>query len=140
MMCQECNSSSVDEREVIPLVEKEQVCECPTGLSGRYIQPCLLLVLSQKDSYGYELIGEVARLGATPDASAVYRTLRKMEGERLLKSEWITEGTGPAKRFYKITPEGEDLLHSWVVVLRGNKERLEHFLDEYSKKFRKEIK
>ncbi len=135
-MCRECNPASMNGRESFPMIEKEQVCECPTGLSGRYIQPCLLLVLSEKDSYGYELIGEVAKLGASPDASAVYRALRRMDSEGLVRSEWITEGAGPAKRFYKITPEGEDLLHSWVVVLRGNKERLEHFLDEYSEKFK----
>lgn len=139
-MCQECNSDAVSKTEASLPLAKEQACECPTGMSGRYIQPCLLLVLSQKDSYGYELIEEVRKLGATPDASGVYRTLRRMEKEGLVKSEWITEGTGPARRFYKITAEGEDLLHSWVAVLEGNRQSLERFLSEYNKKFRKERK
>lgn len=119
---------------------KEQACECPTGLSGRYTQPCLLLALSRKDSYGYELIEIIGKFGAIPDASAVYRMLRRMESERLVESEWITDGPGPAKRFYKVTPEGEDLLHSWVAVLQSHKVSLEHFLDEYNKKFGQEVK
>jgi PadR family transcriptional regulator PadR len=118
----------------------EKTCECPTGLSGKYIQPCLLLILSQKDSYGYELMEEVRKLGATPDASAVYRTLRRMEAEELVESQWITEGTGPAKRVYKITPEGEDFLNSWVAVLNSHKASLEQFLDVYNRKFEKEAK
>ncbi len=139
-MCQECNSATANEKsETFQMVE-EPACECPTGLSGRYVQPCLLLVLSQKDSYGYEMISEVQKLGATADPSAVYRTLRKMESEGLVKSEWNTEGVGPAKRFYKITPEGEDFLHSWVVVLKGHKESLEQFLDGYYEKFIKEVR
>lgn len=139
-MCRECNTHTMNAKETIPLLGKEQACECPTGLSGRYTQPCLLLALSQKNSYGYELIDTIGKLGAIPDASAVYRALRKMEDERLVESEWITEGPGPAKRFYKITKEGEDLLHSWVAVLKGHKESLEIFLDEYNKKFREEVK
>lgn len=139
-MCKECNSDLVSISEPTLERQKEQACECPTGMSGRYMQPCLLLVLSQKDSYGYELIEEVRKLGATPDASGVYRTLRRMEGEGLVESQWITEGTGPARRFYKITPEGEDLLHSWVAVLEDNRKSLERFLDEYDAKFRKERK
>jgi poly-beta-hydroxybutyrate-responsive repressor len=135
-MCCECNSDPIKEIESTIHRGQEQACECPTGLSGRYVQPCLLLVLSQKDSYGYEMISEVQKLGATTDPSAVYRALRKMEGEGLVKSEWNTEGVGPAKRFYKITPEGEDLLHSWVVVLKGHKESLDQFLNEYRREMK----
>jgi PadR family transcriptional regulator PadR len=97
----------------------------------------LVLVLSQKDSYGYELMEEIQHLGATPDASAVYRMLRRMESEELVESQWVTEGTGPAKRVYKITPEGEDLLNSWVAVLNSHKESLQQFLDVYKQEIRK---
>jgi DNA-binding PadR family transcriptional regulator len=58
----------------------------------------------------------------------------------LSESQWVTEGTGPAKRVYKITPEGEDLLNSWVAVLNSHKESLEQFLDVYNRKFEKEAK
>ncbi len=128
--------------DVMPNLQgsNKQACQCPTGLSGKYMQPCLLLVISQKDSYGYELMEEVRKLGATPDASAVYRMLRQMESEGLVKSEWVTEGPGPAKRVYKITPEGGDFLSSWVTVVKNHKESLDFFLDEYNKKFKKEIK
>jgi poly-beta-hydroxybutyrate-responsive repressor len=139
-MCEECSTTSI--KDTMPNLTElnEKTCECPTGLSGKYIQPCLLLVLIQKDSYGYELMEEVRKLGATPDASAVYRMLRRMEGEGLVGSQWFTEGPGPAKRFYKITPEGEDLLNSWVAVLNSHKESLEQFLDVYNRKFEKGAK
>jgi poly-beta-hydroxybutyrate-responsive repressor len=133
-MYEECNTTSISDAMPNLTGLNEKTCACPTGLSGKYIQPCLLLVLSQKDSYGYELMEEVRKLGATPDASAVYRMLRRMEGQEFVESQWITEGPGPAKRFYKITPEGEDLLDSWVAVLKSHKESLEQFIDLYSKK------
>jgi len=33
------------------------------------------------------------------DPGAIYRTLRLLESEELIKSKWDTEETGPAKKF-----------------------------------------
>ena len=115
---------------------REESCPCPGGLSGKFIQPCLLLLLSREDSYGYELMDRLQRMGAPSDAAAVYRMLRRMEEDGLVTSEWDTEGTGPAKRNYGITAEGEDLLHTWAVGLRRDKQVLEGFLDFYGKRFK----
>lgn len=117
-------------------VASAEACPCPRGLSGKFIQPCLLLLLSQEDSYGYVLMDRLQRLGAPSDAGAVYRMLRGMEEEGLMTSEWNTEGVGPAKRYYRITPEGEDLLHTWAVAIRRDKEVLEGFLGLYRKRFK----
>ena len=111
-------------------------CPCPGGLSGKFIQPCLLLMLSQEDTYGYVLMDRLQQLGAPSDASAVYRMLRRMEQDGLVTSEWDTEGTGPAKRYYRITQGGEELLHTWTAAIRQDKEVLEGFLGLYSKRFK----
>ena len=113
---------------------RAQVCACPGGLSGKFIQPCLLLLLSHEDSYGYVLMSRLQQLGAPSDAGAVYRMLRRMENETLVTSEWNTEGAGPAKRYYRITPEGEELLHTWTVAVQRDKEILQGFLDLYHKR------
>lgn len=87
----------------------------------RLVSPTLLLLLHQKNSHGYELIEKLEELGMTPDASVVYRQLRHLEKERLLRSAWDTSGPGPAKRVYKLTADGEDLLHAWFVSLKKEK-------------------
>ncbi len=56
-----------------------------------------------------------------------------MGNECLVKSEWDTGGSGPAKRHYKLTADGEDLLHSWVITIKKNKAILENFLELYNK-------
>ena len=101
-------------------------------LSEKFIQPCLMYLLHRQNSYGYGLIDNLKALGISPDASSVYRNLRRMEKEGLVRSEWDTEGNGPAKRYYKLTADGEDLLHSWVLTVRRNKDILENFLELYS--------
>ncbi|MDI3533831.1 MAG: PadR family transcriptional regulator, regulatory protein PadR [Thermosediminibacterales bacterium] len=113
-------------------------CECHSGQMRRFIQPCMLLLLYEKPTHGYELMEKLRDFGfenGNPDPGAVYRNLRKMEEEGLVESKWETEGTGPAKRLYSVTPEGLDILHSWSVNIRNNIKRLEYFLERYEKNF-----
>ena len=44
----------------------------------------------------------------------IYRHLRDLEENGLVSSEWKTDGTGPAKRMYELTPEGESVLEFWI--------------------------
>lgn len=105
------------------------------GRMTRFLQPRLLLLLAQrKQSYGYELIeaiGDTDFGGTSLDTGTVYRTLRSMEKEQLVISAWDTEGTGPARRIYRLTDEGKDVLHSWYVSIRQRKTALERFLEAY---------
>jgi len=57
-----------------------------------------------------------------------------------VKSKWNTKGIGPAKRIYRLTPQGEEILHGWAVTLRKRKESLEQFLDLYRNHYKKGLK
>jgi poly-beta-hydroxybutyrate-responsive repressor len=91
-------------------------------------------LLREKESYGYELIDRVNNLpfsDSLVDPGAVYRTLRQMEREGLVKSEWSTKESGPARRIYRITGDGEDRLYGWVANLKRRKEAIVKFLKRY---------
>lgn len=111
-------------------------CQCPGGRMTRFLQPRLLLLLAKmKQSYGYELIEHIGDFGfeeETQDVGAIYRNLRNMEKEGLVTSEWDTEGAGPARRLYRLTPDGEEMLRSWAVSIRQRKAALERFLEAYN--------
>ncbi len=117
----------------------QEKCECPGGRMTRFAEPCFLFLLSQKPSYGYELMEKLERLDlldSSPDPAMVYRTLRYLEKEGFVKSKWDTDGTGPAKRNYEITQEGLDLLHGWAKGIEMKKNVLEKFLMLYKKHFK----
>lgn len=117
------------------------MCRCHDHLSRfPLIQPYLLLFLFEKPAHGYELTEKLATtgLGQCVDATTVYRNLRRMEEEGLVASRWDTEGPGPARRLYHLTPLGEELLHSWAAILRQKKELLESFLQRYRQHFSQE--
>ena len=109
-------------------------CACPSSRLERFAEACLLLVLQQEPSHGYQLVDRLKELGLEehpPDPTVIYRTLRRMEQDGFVKSEWLTDGPGPARRLYHVTPEGEELLHAWAITVRKNKAALERFLKIY---------
>ena len=113
--------------------------ECPGGQMTRFVEPCLLFLLSRKNSYGYELMEKLKQVRfqkRPPDPAMVYRTLRYLAKERFVKSKWDTKGAGPAKRNYEITRKGINLLDSWARDIEQKKKALENFLLLYKKYFK----
>jgi poly-beta-hydroxybutyrate-responsive repressor len=101
------------------------------------------MALKGTESYGYELIEKINGFGfhsSPPDVGAIYRQLRSMESEGWVKSKWDTEGTGPAKRVYRITPQGEEILHGWAITLRKRREALDQFIKLYQSHYEETLK
>jgi len=121
----------------------QNICGCSERRVPRQLQPFILLILKGKDSYGYELIEKISEFRfheSPPDVGAIYRNLRNMEKEGLVKSKWDTRGAGPARRIYRITPQGEEILHGWAVTLQKRKESLQQFLDLYHNHYNKGVR
>lgn len=97
----------------------------------RYIQPSILLALKKRPSYGYELIQGISRFGFVEGQAPpgmIYRHLRELEENGLVSSQWQTEGSGPAKRVYRLTSEGAEVLIFWIDYMQGQAEKLLHFV------------
>jgi poly-beta-hydroxybutyrate-responsive repressor len=117
---------------------KLKECGCPSAKMTRFIEPCLLFLLSQRPSYGYELIDKLDKSGfqkSKPDPAMVYRTLRSLEKDKCVISKWDTKSAGPAKRNYELTQKGFSLLHTWVEGIAMRKQVLEKFLRLYEDRF-----
>jgi len=102
----------------------------------RYIQSSILMALKLRPSYGYELIKEISRFGFVEGQAPpgmIYRHLRDLEENGLVASEWQTEGAGPAKRVYQLTPEGSEVLDFWIAYMKNQVEKLLNFIEIYQK-------
>lgn len=100
----------------------------------RSIQAELLLLLGQRPSHGYELIqrlNEADFRSGEADAATVYRNLRRMDKDGLIMSHWEVGESGPGRRLYKLTAQGEDSLKAWAKYITQQKARLENFLQAY---------
>lgn len=108
------------------------------GLSGaaiqprNYLRPCLLLLLGEGPTYGYELRDKLEPLKAGRwDPGTVYRTLNTMEDDALVHSTWERSAEGPRRRRYDITPAGRDVLDSWADALGDLSNTIIDFIARY---------
>lgn len=106
--------------------------EAPGGLPRNYLRPCLLLLLAEGPSHGYELLEQLGHLGLErADPGGLYRALRAMEHGQLVRSWWEHSAAGPARRTYELTEDGLDWLHLWAGSLRDVHRHLGGFLGRY---------
>ncbi len=101
------------------------------GRMERFMEPCLILLLLESPAHGYELLerlGQFGFEGGSADAASMYRTLRRLEEEGILVSQWEESDAGPPRRSYQVTEEGRRLLGRWRETIKANKKRLERFL------------
>jgi PadR family transcriptional regulator, regulatory protein PadR len=108
--------------------------EEPNGcLPRNFLRSCLLLQLHEGPAHGYGLNEDLRAFGLHHhDPGGVYRTLRSMEQEGLVSSYWQTSHSGPARRTYSITEEGELWLEGWERAMRDSLAFLNSFLDRYA--------
>src|SRR4030067_3355010 len=89
------------------------------GNIERFIEPCILLLLSKGASHGYGLLEDLEKhCGEKVDIGNLYRTLRKMETKGWVNSNWDENQGGRNKRVYKITNDGREILKDAVTSLK----------------------
>ncbi len=117
--------------------EAAEGCRCRGGRMRGFVQPRLLLQLAQKPAHGYELLEALGASDApAPDPGTLYRTLRALEEDGLVRSAWETGDSGPARRVYELTEQGVEFLHAWAANIRATRAQLDRFLTAYEKHFR----
>ena len=98
-----------------------------------WLVPVILLSLREWNSYGYELMERTAAFGfEAMNPGTLYRTLRQMEKDGVVESEWETSRGGPARRVYSITDAGEAYLDFWAEALEQYQRNMDAFFRLYT--------
>ncbi len=101
-------------------------------LPRHYLKPCLLLLLAEGPSHGYELLEQVRRMGIKgAEPGGLYRYLRAMEKEEMVSSWWEPSQAGPARRTYALTETGRQAMRASVEALRDVHQLLGGVLQRY---------
>ncbi len=93
---------------------------------------CLTLaVLTQlrTERYGYTLRKALADDGLEIDEGTLYPLLRRLESQGLLVSQWREEDKRN-KRFYRLSPQGEQILEQLMAEWQRINESLSKILEE----------
>jgi PadR family transcriptional regulator, regulatory protein PadR len=102
-------------------------------LPKNFLRPCLLLLLREQPAHGYDLLERLRPMGFNrDDPGRLYRALRSLETDGLVRSVWEKSTSGPDRRMYELTREGMECLHESVTSLKATYEILGVFLSRYT--------
>jgi poly-beta-hydroxybutyrate-responsive repressor len=102
------------------------------ALPKNFLRPCLLLLLREERAHGYDLLERVQSLGFDgSDPGGLYRALRALEKEKLVRSVWEPSETGPDRRTYEITRAGMEGLHRSAKAIAAGQQTVTGFLSRY---------
>ena len=75
---------------------------------------CLLAIISEEPSYGYEMVRKLADRGLDlVSDGAIYPVLSRLQKHELVETYLVESTEGPARKYYRTTGEGEETLQKW---------------------------
>ncbi|SET01585.1 transcriptional regulator [Oceanobacillus limi] len=89
----------------------------------------VLQLLNERDMYGYELVKEMDQRSEhhlQMKEGTLYPALHKLEKQEYIECYWKNQEKGPARKYYRITPQGQEILqektsewHRYVQVMNN---------------------
>ena len=92
---------------------------------------CLLALIAEEPSYGYEMVRKLQDRGlALVGEGSIYPLLSRLQRQDLVESYFVeVPGGGPPRKYYRIRPAGRDRLAEWSEEWRRLATGVEQVLD-----------
>jgi PadR family transcriptional regulator, regulatory protein PadR len=91
---------------------------------------CLLAIISEQPSYGYELVRKLTDRGLDlVGEGAIYPVLSRMQRNGLIDGYLVASPEGPARKYYRIEPTGTAALAEWTAAWRRLSKGVENVLE-----------
>jgi PadR family transcriptional regulator, regulatory protein PadR len=75
---------------------------------------CLLAVISEEPSYGYEMARKLAERGLDlVGEGTIYPVLSRLQKGGFIEGYLVESPGGPARKYYRMTRQGGDTLREW---------------------------
>ena len=77
---------------------------------------CLLALIAEEPSYGYEMVDKLESRGLElVSEGSIYPTLSRLQKAGLIQGYFVeTGGSGPPRKYYRIAASGTDQLTRWA--------------------------
>lgn len=92
----------------------------------------VLLSVSKKDMYGYELILEISKVVDVNDGT-IYPLLKRLTNEKYFETYLLESTEGPPRKYYKITILGEKRLQELKTTWLEFASSVNKFIEESDK-------
>ncbi|MFA5787271.1 MAG: PadR family transcriptional regulator [Actinomycetota bacterium] len=73
------------------------------------LEYCVLALLRERERYGFELVRTLGEIdGMVTSEGTIYPLLRRLRDEGLVDTTWQESGSGPPRRYYRLTKAGRE--------------------------------
>jgi PadR family transcriptional regulator, regulatory protein PadR len=85
-----------------------------TQLLHGVLDMCLLSIIDEEASYGYEMVKKLEDRGLnlTSDGS-VYPLLSRLQKQGMIEGYLVQSSEGPARKYYRMSKQGSRTLEQW---------------------------
>lgn len=74
------------------------------------LEYCILLLLHREPSYASDIILNLKEARLIVVEGTLYPLLTRLKNDGLLTYEWVESTQGPPRKYYRLTPSGEEFL------------------------------
>lgn len=71
---------------------------------------CIMAIISQGEIYPSDIIGKMKEAKLIVVEGTLYPLLTRLKNAGLLAYTWVESNAGPPRKYYKLTPIGEEFL------------------------------
>jgi PadR family transcriptional regulator PadR len=93
-----------------------------TQLKKGVLELCVLELLKTGDRYGYELVARISKSIEISEGT-IYPLLRRLQSEGYMSTYLKESNEGPPRKYYQLTPKGEEkreeYLKDWRAFIEG---------------------
>jgi PadR family transcriptional regulator PadR len=85
-----------------------------TQLLHGVLDMCLLSIIDEEASYGYEMVSKLRTRGLhLAGEGSIYPVLSRLQKQGMIESYLVQSSEGPARKYYRMSRPGRDALERW---------------------------
>ena len=79
------------------------------------LEMCLLAIIAEEPSYGYEMARKLGRRGMSlVGDGSIYPLLSRLQRQDLIEAYTVDSSGGPPRKYYRLATSGRERLDNWV--------------------------
>lgn len=91
---------------------------------------CLLSLIDEEATYGYEMVNKLRERGLDlASEGSIYPLLSRLQKQGIIEGYLVQSTTGPARKYYRMSEEGRDVLDRWRAEWREFSSAVDAILD-----------
>lgn len=85
-----------------------------TQLLHGVLDMCLLSIIDEEASYGYEMVSKLRERGLDlASEGSIYPLLSRLQKQGMIEGYLVQSSEGPARKYYRMSAQGREALDEW---------------------------